>query len=174
MSGERDINQRVRSEWIDETDGFDRIRDVMRNATEPLTASEVAERAEVSTNTSRKHLNRLADMNRIGTDQRGNTTLYFRDESRETMERVRKISQSYTEEEIQKRIRGMTDEIHEYREAHGCEEPEDLVVEMDEDADTELWNVVSDWKTTRSNLAVAKAALAFKRVPKSSEEMTSL
>ena len=165
MSEDADINDAVRSEWIDETDGFDRVRDVMRNATEPLTASEVAEGAEVSTNTARKHLNRLAEMNQIGTDERGNTTLYFRDESREKMERVREISQKYTEDEIQERIREMTDEIHEYREKHGREEPEELVVEMDEDTDTEVWNVVSKWKTTRANLAVAKAALAFKRVP---------
>ena len=165
MSEDADINDAVRSEWIDETDGFDRVRDVMRNATEPLTASEVAEGAEVSTNTARKHLNRLAEMNQIGTDERGNTTLYFRDELREKMERVREISQKYTEDEIQERIREMTDEIHEYREKHGREEPEELVVEMDEDTDTEVWNVVSKWKTTRANLAVAKAALAFKRVP---------
>ncbi|MDZ7687997.1 MAG: ArsR family transcriptional regulator [Halobacteriales archaeon] len=165
MNKDENINERVRSEWIDETDGFDRVRDVMRNTTEPLTAHEVADSAKVSTNTARKHLDRLADMNQIGTDERGNTTLYFRDESRERMERVREISRKYTEEEIEERIRGMTDEIHEYREKYGCEEPEDLVVEMDEDADTELWNAIADWKTTRANLAVAKAALAFKRVP---------
>mgnify|MGYP000072968617 CR=1 FL=1 len=170
MSDEGDINERVRREWIDETDGFDRIRDVMRNATEPLTASEVADRAEVSANTARKHLDRLADMNRIGTDRRGNTTVYFRDESREKMERVRKISRKYTEDEIQERIRSMTAEIHGYRQEHGCEEPEDLVVGMDEETDSEVWDTVSDWKTTRTNLAIAKAALAFKRVPARSED----
>jgi len=170
MSEDADINDAVRSEWIDETDGFDRVRDVMRNATEPLTASEVAEGAEVSTNTARKHLNRLAEMNQIGTDERGNTTLYFRDELREKMERVREISQKYTEDEIQERIREMTDEIHEYREKHGREEPEELVVRMDEDTDSEVWDVVSEWKTTRANLAVAKTALAFKRVPVLSED----
>lgn len=160
-----DINERVRSEWIDETDGFDRVRDVMRNATEPLTASEAADKAEVSENTARKYLNRLADMNHLTTDKRGKTKTYYRDESIERMERVREISQKYTEEEIQERIREMTDEIHEYRKKHGCEEPEGIVVGMGEDADTEVWNVVADWKTTRANLAVAKAALAFKRVP---------
>jgi DNA-binding transcriptional ArsR family regulator len=170
MSEGENINDRVRREWIDETDGFDRIRDVMRNATESLTASEVAERAEVSTNTARKHLNRLAEMKRIGTEERGNTTLYFRDESRERMERVREISRKYTEKEIEERIRGMTDEIREYRGAHGCEEPEDLVVGMDEEMDSGVWDTVSDWKTTRTNLAVAKAALAFKRVPARSED----
>ena len=170
MSEDEDINDAVRREWIDETDGFDRIRDVMRNATEFLTASEVAERAEVSTNTARKNLKRLAEMKRIGTEERGNATLYFRDESREKMERVREISRNYTEEEIEESIRGMTDEIREYREIHGCEEPEDIVVEMDEETDSEVWDVVSDWKTTRTNLAVAKAALAFKRVPARSED----
>jgi DNA-binding transcriptional ArsR family regulator len=165
MTEAEDINDAVRREWIEETDGFDRIRDVMRNATEPLTASDVAERAEVSANTARKHLDRLAEMNRIGTDERGNTKLYFRDESREKIERVRKISRKYTEEEIQERIREMTSEIHDYREGYGCEEPEDLVVGADEDTDSEVWEIISEWKTTRANLAVAKAALAFKRVP---------
>jgi hypothetical protein len=109
-------------------------------------------------------------MKRIGTEERGNTTLYFRDESRERMERVREISRKYTEKEIEERIRGMTDEIREYRGAHGCEEPEDLVVGMDEEMDSGVWDTVSDWKTTRTNLAVAKAALAFKRVPARSED----
>jgi len=170
MTEAEDINDAVRREWKEDTDGFDRIRDVMRNATEPLTASDVAERAEVSANTARKHLNRLAEMNQIMMDERGNTTLYFRDESREKIERVRKISRKYTEGEIQERIREMTSEIHGYREEYGCEEPEDLVVGMDEDTNSEVWDTVSDWKTTHTNLAIAKAALAFKRVPARSED----
>jgi DNA-binding transcriptional ArsR family regulator len=164
------INKHVRERWTEETDGFERVRDVMRNATEPMTASEVAEIAEVSPNTARKYLNRLAEMNQIRAEESGKTTLYGWDSSAEKMERVRSLSQKYTKEEIEERIREMTSEIHEYREEYGCEEPEDLVIEMDEGEESELWNVISDWKTTRRNLAIAKTALAFKGVLERSED----
>ena len=86
------------------------------------------------------------------------------------MERVRSLNQGYTKDEIEERIREMTSEIREYREEYGCEEPEDLVVGMDKGEGSEVWNTVSDWKTTRRNLAVAKTALAFKQVLAHSEE----
>ena len=79
------------------------------------------------------------------------------------IERVRAISEKYSTEEIEKRIREMTSEIQEYREDYGCEEPEDLVLRL-EGEDSEVWNDVSEWKTTRRNLAIAKTALAFKSV----------
>jgi DNA-binding transcriptional ArsR family regulator len=168
----KDINSRVRERWTEETDGFERVGDVMRNSTEPMTASEVAEIAEVSPNTARKYLNRLAEMNQVRTEESGKTTLYEWDSSAEKMERVRSLSQKHTKEKIEERIREMASEIHEYREEYGCEEPEDLVIEMDESEESEAWTVVSDWKTTRRNLAIAKTALAFKRVLELSEDGT--
>jgi DNA-binding transcriptional ArsR family regulator len=165
-----DINERVREEWTEGTDGFDRVRDVMRNATESMTASEVAEIAEVSPNTARKYLNRLVEMSRVHTEKSGKTTLYRWDESAEKMDRVRSLSRKHSKEEIEDSIREMRAKIHDYREEYGCEEPEDLVVGMDEGEGSEVWNTVSDWKTTRRNLAVAKTALAFKQVLTHSED----
>jgi len=165
-----DINNAVRREWEEDTDGFDRVRDVMRNSTEAKKASEVAETAEVSPNTARKHLDRLADMNRVRVEEKGRTKLYAWDESAEKMELVREISRKYSSAEIEERVREMTSEIHGYREEHGCEEPEDLVVQTKEDTASELWKDVSEWKTIRTNLAVAKAALAFKQVLARSED----
>jgi 2',3'-cyclic-nucleotide 2'-phosphodiesterase (5'-nucleotidase family) len=109
-------------------------------------------------------------MNQIRAEESGKTTLYEWDSSAEKMERVRRLSQKYTKNEIEERIREMTSEIHEYREEYGCENPEDLVIEMDEGEESELWNVISDWKTTRRNLAIAKTALAFKGVLERSED----
>lgn len=165
-----DINDAVRREWKEDTDGFDRVRDVIRNSTEAKKASEVAEIAEVSPNTARKHLDRLAEMNRVHVEEKGRTRLYVWDESAEKMERVREISRRYSSAEIEERIREMTSKIGGYRQEHECEEPEDLVVQTEEDTSSELWNDVSEWKTTLTNLAVAKAALAFKRVLARSED----
>lgn len=165
-----DINEHVRKKWTEETDGFERVKDVMRNAREDMSASEVAEIAEVSPNTARKYLNRLVDMNQVRAEESGNTTLYEWDSSAEKMERVRTLSQKYSKEEIEKRIREMTAEIHEYREEYRCEKPEDLIIEMDETEESGLWEVVSEWKTKRRNLAIAKTALAFKEVLEYSED----
>ena len=58
----------------------------------------------------------------------------------------------------------MRAEIEDYRCEYGVEAPEDLAV-LDETADgsADSWGDVTDWMTTREHLAIARAALAYKR-----------
>ncbi|XGI82722.1 hypothetical protein ACEU6E_05400 [Halorutilales archaeon Cl-col2-1] len=170
-----DINERVKREWSESTDGFERVRDVIRNSRDKMKAKQVAETADVSPNTARKYLGRLHEMNEVQIDERGGAKLYRWDESSEKMRRVRNISSSYSRDEIEDRIREMRSEIHEYREEYGVETPEDLIIQMDErenEGEMDIPTVVSEWRTKRENLAIAKTALAFKQVLTFSDEGT--
>ncbi len=51
-----------RQQWLDETDTFGRVYDVVLGITSPTPAAEIAEIADCSPNAATKHLTRLAEM----------------------------------------------------------------------------------------------------------------
>lgn len=52
--------------------------------------------------------------------------------------------------------------IRDWREEFGVDSPEELARELDvTDADTDHGTVLTEWQTTRRNLALAQAALAI-------------
>ncbi len=158
----RDLNERVVAEWTDETTPFERIYEIISRTYEPTSADEIAERARVSATTARKHLRALADSGAVTTTADGRTTRYRRSETALVTERAESILSELTTEEIATRIADMKQTISEWREGYGVESPEELAREIDvADADSETGSVLTEWQTTRRNLALAEAALAI-------------
>lgn len=157
-----DVNERVVAEWTDETTPFERIYEIVSRTYDPASADEIAERARVSATTARKHLRALADSGAVTTTADGRTTRYRRSQTAIVTERAESILSELTTEEIATGIADMKQTISEWREEYGVESPEELAREIDvTDADSETGSVLTEWQTTRRNLALAEAALAI-------------
>lgn len=156
-----DINDWVVEEWKAETTTAERVQTVLETTREPQTAREIAERARVSEPAARKHLKRLSNAGGPGVAiEEGSTTRYKRDPDVARFTRIKIIADEATPGEVETAIREMKTEIREYEDSYGVTSPEELARELEPD-DESGWNNVSAWKTTRTNLSFAKAALAF-------------
>lgn len=157
-----DVNEAATEQWLETTDGFERVQSVLRQTREPTRVAEIAERAHVSETTARKHLTRLADLGAATTRQDGRTTLYERNEEYHLIRRVQELQREHTRGELFDGIREMKADIREYRERYGVEDPEELALDLNGE-ETEAWDTISEWEGTRRNLALAQTALSYKR-----------
>lgn len=155
-----DINTHVREEWEAETTPFERVYEILEGTREGESAAEIAERALVSEPTARRHLKSLVNTGFGATEQKGRTTLYKRDEDRILMTRIRELREQADRAELLDGIRRMKARIREFEDTYDAISPEELARQLSGD-DTEGWEDLTAWKTTRRNLAVAQAALAY-------------
>lgn len=164
-----DINDHVREEWRAETTPFERVYEVLEGTREGQSAAAIAERALVSEPTARRHLNSLVETGFAETEQEGRTTLYRRDDDRVLTTRIRELRAETDREELIEGIERMKTEIEAYRDRYDAVSPEELARNLS-GGDSEGWADVTAWKTTRRNLAVAEAALAY---DEASEHLTA-
>jgi DNA-binding transcriptional ArsR family regulator len=157
-----DPNEAAVQQWTEETSGFERVEAVVQQASDPLSAAELAEEAHVSEPTARKHAQRLVDYGVATAVKDGRTTRYGRDETHAILQRVRTLHAEHTREELVEGIGEMKAEVAAFRETYGVESPDELAIELD-GTDGESWQDVSEWLTTERNLALAETTLAFKR-----------
>ena len=74
--------------------------------------------------------------------------------------RIHELRDRAGRDEILNGIRRMKAEIRDYEDEYDALSPEELARQLPNDAGEE-WEDVTAWKTTRQNLAVAQAALAY-------------
>jgi len=159
---QRDINDVVVEEWIEETTAFERVYEIIRSTYDPTSASQIGDRARVSPTTARKHLRSLVDTGEVTTLQDGQTTLYRRSETGIVTEHAQSLLAERTPEEIASGITELKAQIQNWRDEYGVDSPEELARELDiEDADSESGTLLREWQTTRRNLALAQATLAI-------------
>jgi len=158
----RDVNDAVVEEWVEETTPFERVYGIIRHGYEPESAARIADRARVSSTTARKHLRTLVDSGEVTTSQDGQTTRYRRSETAIVTEHAQSLLGELTPEEIASGIADMKSTVRAWREDYGVDSPEEFARELDvDDADSEHGALLTEWQTTRRNLALAQAALAI-------------
>lgn len=155
-----DINEHVRAEWKAETTPFERVYEIVEQTHEGQSAAEIADRALVSEPTARRHCKALVNTGFAETESEGQTTLYRKNGDRILMSRIRELRENTDRDELLDGIRRMKTEIREYEDRYDVVSPEELAQKLDAD-ETEGWDDLSMWKTTRQNLAVAQASLAY-------------
>lgn len=161
-TGHRDVNDVVEEEWVEETTPFERVYEIIRRAYDPASAAEIADRARVSPTTARKHLRTLESAGEVTTSQDGQTTRYRRSETAIVTEHAQSLLAERTPEEIASGIADMKAQIQEWREEHGVDSPEEFARELDvDDVDCDHGALLTEWQTTRRNLALAQATLAI-------------
>jgi predicted ArsR family transcriptional regulator len=127
-----------------------------------MSAATVAEKALTSEQTARKHLRSLADHGYVAetASPDAKATLYRRAKDSLVLERARQILDETDAETLSTRVLEMREELEEYSTRFGAPSPE-AAVRADADIDPET---LSEWRTTRRNLAFAEVALALSAV----------
>lgn len=158
----RDVDDVVVEAWVEESTPFERVHEIVRQAYDPESAEQIADRARVSPTTARKHLRTLVDSGDVTTSQDGQTTRYRRSKTAIVTEHAQSLLAERTPEEIAAGIADMKATIQAWREEYDVESPEEFARELDvADADDEHGALLAEWQTTRRNLALAQAALAI-------------
>lgn len=155
-----DINEHVKAEWKADTTPFERVYEIVEQTHEGQSAAEIAERALVSEPTARRHCKTLVTTGFAETESNGQTTLYKRHADRVLISRIRELRDEATRDELLDGIKRMKAEIREYQDRYDVVTPEELAQALDAE-ETAGWDDLSAWRTTRQNLAVAQAALAY-------------
>lgn len=157
-----DVTERVKADWKRDTSPFDRVRTVMRTASDPMKAGTVAEKALTSEQTARKHLRSLVEHGYVtetaSPDSKG--TLYRRASDSLALEQARRILDETDIETLSTRVLEMREELREHADRFGANSPEEAVrANANIDEETLL-----EWRTTRRNLSFAEVALALSAV----------
>lgn len=164
-----DINETVLEEWKTETTPAERVKDIIRSTYTPVSAKAVADEGLTTTKTARKHLETLADDGFVTTTHgKHGATLYKRSGESLIVERANRLRSEYSAEELAARITELQDKIRDYRSTYDVDSPEELAVTLGsevldgDEPDTQTdERVVTEWQTTRRNLAFANAALSI-------------
>lgn len=164
MAGdEPPVVESAREEWRTSTTALERVRQLVEQTTEPVTAAEMADRALVSEPTARKHLESLVEVGVAESIEDGRATTYRRDEDSILYRRIRDLATEHPREELIDRIGSLKQQISEYRASYDAESPTELAAKLEEGTESEEWKVVSEWQTAERNLYVVQAAVNYGR-----------
>jgi len=165
-----DINEVVSDEWEAETTPYERVREVISHVYTPESADNIAETALTSPKTARKHLTALAEEGFVETESGSHGgTLYRRSSESLVVEQAADILDNVSRAELTDRIAEMRHTIREFQNEYDAESPQELVVaetnraftETDSEQDDIDPETLTEWQTTRRNLAFATAALSI-------------
>jgi DNA-binding transcriptional ArsR family regulator len=139
----------VRQRWRDETDTFGRVYDVILGITEPTPYSEIADIADCSPNTAKKHLERLTEMGIVRADRHSRPARYERNDGYLEWQDVAWLAEELTVEEIIERVQRLEDRREEFEERFGTTDPASVSVfdQDDHEAIHEQMGAVSHWQS---------------------------
>jgi len=154
-----DVNERVTEEWVKETTPGERVHTVMKRTYEPQTVATIAERAQTTPTTARKHLRTLVEDGFVDEitfdDDRG--SWYKRANRSVVLERAHRLLNEVDEETLTARVTEMRETVREFEDRTNAESPEAAVINGATLDSAEI----TKWQTTRRNLKLARAALAL-------------
>lgn len=124
-----------------------RVYGAVLHAREPMTAAEIAERADCSEESARTHLSFYADLG-IVIHHDGRPARYERNNDYFEWRRVNELANVHTVEELQARVSDLTDQIEAYREEYDADSPADVdVLEYDAENVDDVYADLGDWAT---------------------------
>lgn len=150
-----DVTTRATEEWTDETTTFDRVRQVIELTTEPTGASDLADRAQVSEPTARKHLESLTASGHAKAVTTHNGTRYMRSPAGLAVRRIAAIHREYTKSELTAEIERLNAELRQIQDRHDVATRAQLLTDGDHLQD------VRRWRELERRLSVTQAALTL-------------
>ncbi|MFP8954060.1 transcriptional regulator [Natrialbaceae archaeon A-arb3/5] len=124
-----------------------RVYGAVLHAREPMTAAEVAERADCSADSARTHLSFYADLG-IVIRHEGRPVRYERNDDYFEWRRVNELARENTVDELQARVSELTDRIKEYRDEYSADSPAEVdVLEFDAKRVDDAYVDLGDWET---------------------------
>lgn len=132
---------------FEDEDTKQRVYGAVLHAREPMTAAEIAERADCSEESARTHLSFYADLG-IVVRHDGRPARYERNDDYFEWRRVSELARTHTLEELQARVSELTERIEEYREDYDSQSPAEVdVLEFDAERVDDVYVDLGDWAT---------------------------
>lgn len=163
------VNVAVGEEWKEQTTPYERVREVISHTYEPASADEVADDALTSPKTARKHLETLASDGFVtATPSETGGTRYRRSIDSLVVEQATDLLSELSVSELEARASKMRRKLQEFQETYDAQSPDELSVELtnetldgSSDRTEPEPSTLTEWRTTRRNLALANAALSI-------------
>lgn len=152
----------ARARWREERTTFQRVYDVITGVTEFVTAKDIAERADCSTDGARSALSQLVEMG--VTERRGERpATYRRNESYLRWKRIESLARAHTPEELRDHVDELLQEDRELQEHFNAPGPDAIsptvFEEFDHDTIHEQWDALTRWRSVRENFAILQQAI---------------
>ena len=134
--------------WQQGEDTFSRVYDVAMGITSPTPAAEIADIADCSPNTAKKHLDRLVEMGIVSVSRDGRPMQYERNEGYLEWQDASRIADELTVEEIIDRVGELEDERATYEDEFDATDPTAVSVYDHDSHETihERMVAVSEWR----------------------------
>ncbi|WP_096395693.1 transcriptional regulator [Halorubrum trapanicum] len=124
-----------------------RVYGAVLHAREPMTAAEIAERANCSAESARTHLSFYADLG-IVVRHEGRPVRYERNDDYFEWRRVSELAREHTVDELQVRVSELTDRIEGYRDEYDADSPADVdALAFDAARIDDVYADLGDWAT---------------------------
>lgn len=133
--------------WQEGTDTFGRVYAVILGVTSPTPSTEIAELANCSPNTAKKHLERLAEMGIVQANRDSRPAQYERHEGYLEWQEASRIANGLTVDEIITRVQALEERRKEYEATFETTDPTDVSVFDHDDHETvhERMAAISEW-----------------------------
>lgn len=141
---------------------FQRVYDALTGVTDPISASEFADRASCSDNGARNVLEQLVEMG-IAVRIDGRPARYRRNDAYFEWRRVETLVDEHSIEELRTRLSELVDTDERFQRRYGVPTPEavsaaDLDV-ADHDTVEDRWDDVREWRTVRRDVRLLRRAV---------------
>ena len=152
-----------RQQWLDETDTFGRVYDVVLGITSPTPAAEIAEIADCSPNAATKHLTRLAEMGVVEADRESRPARFARNDGYLEWQEASRVARELSVTDIIDRVESLEAERDDYEERFGTTDPAEVSVFGHDDHDDhdeihERMTAVSEWQGVIRDLRLYELA----------------
>lgn len=122
-----------------------RVFGAVLHARDPMTAAEIAERANCSEESARKHLSFYADLG-IVLQHDGRPVRYERHDDYFEWRRINALAEEHTVDELQVRVSELTDQIEQHRDEFGVDSPADVdVLKFDAEETDDVYIQLGNW-----------------------------
>lgn len=150
-------------EWKKHTTAFDRIISIATTVSQPQPVSFIADRAHVAENTTRIHLERLANLNVLIKTQRDDGALYSPDPLYTRMQIVRDLLDELDHDGLNELKDDLQSQIESWEADHNVESPGELRRKAEErgtNANTgEVQRTANEWELVEYRLSILKETI---------------
>lgn len=143
---------------FEDEDTKQRVYAAVLHARDPITAAEIAERADCSTESARTHLSFYADLG-IAVRHEGRPVRYERNDDYFEWRRVNELARENSVEELQTQVLELTDRIEEYEDEYDADSPAEIdVLEFDPERIDDVYVELGQWATAIEERALHERA----------------
>lgn len=146
--------------WQEGSDTFSRVYDTILGVKSPTAYTDIADLADCSPNTAKKHLDRLAEMGIVRAHRESRPATYERNAGYLEWQDANRIATDLSVEEIVDRVADLEAQRSEYEEQFRTTDPDTVSVFEADDHETihERMNAVSEWKGVIRDLRLYELA----------------